>query len=88
MHCIIFIFWKINGLTAEENNGLGKYDIGFHNKKEENECVLIELKVYKTKKEENDENNKKKKINDQIKSTTTDAEIENYLHKECVDAIN
>jgi len=45
MHCIIFIFWKINGLTAEENNGLGKYDIGFPNKKEENECVLIELKV-------------------------------------------
>ncbi|OUM57883.1 hypothetical protein PIROE2DRAFT_16996, partial [Piromyces sp. E2] len=69
----LFILWKVRGLTAEEDSGLGRYDFGFPNKKKNNEYILIEIKVYKTDKKENDKKNKD--------------EIENYLHKECINAI-
>ncbi|OUM59922.1 hypothetical protein PIROE2DRAFT_14445 [Piromyces sp. E2] len=47
----LFIFWKIEGLTAEENSGNGRYDFGFPNKNEKNikEYILIEVKVLKKK---------------------------------------
>ncbi|OUM59906.1 hypothetical protein PIROE2DRAFT_14429 [Piromyces sp. E2] len=69
----LFILWKVRGLTAEEDSGLGRYDFGFPNKNKNNEYILIEIKVYKTDKKENDKKNKD--------------EIENYLHKECINAI-
>ena len=28
----LFIFWKVGGLTVEEDSGLGRYDIGTPNK--------------------------------------------------------
>jgi len=69
----LFVIWKIKGLTAEEDSGYGRYDIGFPNKSKKEEYILIEIKVYK-------EDKMKKK-------TLSDDEIENYLHKECVNAI-
>ncbi|OUM59917.1 hypothetical protein PIROE2DRAFT_14440 [Piromyces sp. E2] len=58
----LFILWKVRGLTAEEDSGLGRYDFGFPNEKKNNEYILIEVKVYKTDKEENDKKKKKKII--------------------------
>jgi len=89
----LFIFWKVGGLTAEEDSGLGRYDIGFPNKTKKNENILIEVKVYKAAKEnyEEEENDKKikykKNKNEKIMDAKNMDEIENYLHKECIDAI-
>ncbi|OUM58867.1 hypothetical protein PIROE2DRAFT_15767 [Piromyces sp. E2] len=80
----LFIFWKTNGLIVEEDSGLGRYDIGFPNRKKYDEYILIEFKVYKTDIKEN--NIKKKKKNNKNDEKNKD-EIENYLHKECNNAI-
>jgi len=68
----IFIFMKVKNLTTEENSRYGRYDIGFPSIKEKKEYILIEIKTYK---------NKYNDLKDKDK-------IQNYLHKECVDAIN
>jgi len=84
----LFIFWKVRGLTAEEDSGLGRYDIGFPNKKKENEYILIEVKVYKADKESNDEEEDNKKIKyKKNKNKKNMDKIENYLHKECINAL-
>lgn len=51
MQLFIF-FWKIKGLSAEENSGDGRYDFGFPNKNEKNkkEYILIKVKVVSKKK--------------------------------------
>jgi len=82
----LFIFWKVRGLIAKEDNGLGRYDIGFPNRKKENEYILIEVKIYKTDKESYDEEEDNKKIKYKKNKKNVDI-IENYLHKECIDTI-
>jgi len=41
----MFIFLKVEGLTAEENSGKGRYDFGFPNKYNKKEYIIIEVKV-------------------------------------------
>jgi len=74
----IFIIFKIDGLTAEKDSGLGRYDFGFpnKNKKMEKEYILIEVKVCKSDKKIN-LNNECKNAIEQIENKKYDEEHRN-----------
>lgn len=44
----MFIFWKIDGVTAGENSGKGRYNFGFPNKYKNKIYILIEVKFSNT----------------------------------------
>ena len=75
----LFIFWKVKGLTAEENSGDGRYDFGFPNKNEKNknEYILIEVKVINKKKQEKNKIDLHKECENAIKQI----EDKNYAQK-------
>jgi len=65
----LFIFWKIEGLIAEENSRDDIYDFGFPNKNEKNkkEYILIEVKVFNRKEEEENNIDLRKECENAIK---------------------
>ncbi|ORX59180.1 hypothetical protein BCR36DRAFT_394700 [Piromyces finnis] len=81
----IFLFFKCNDLTTEENSGYGRYDFGFPIKNcynnREKEYVLIEVRIFK----------KNTKCNEEINNEEEEKEDHNYIKtcllKECEDAI-
>ncbi|ORX49597.1 hypothetical protein BCR36DRAFT_370622 [Piromyces finnis] len=82
----IFLFFKIRGLTAEENSGYGRYDFGFPNTnncdKEVKEYILIEIKAFNKNTKPDEE------INKEMEENQNQNNIKNRLLNECEDAIN